>query len=222
MVIKSTRKTALIIGILILGLLFSNGCGPNPETKITPAQTSSAPSEVKTPTQAQPPTNSNPPTETPVKVTTPPKTDDGTVHFSSVPLTIDSRDYTLTLRNTPEDVQGINLSLDNSVLNGAKSVYITTDISYDSYAIIAKTEASNVPQILGLPTKYTFTSENDLGYEKKTCSDSSSGVLVIDIRLGSETKIFNEGSCLIIEAKNYGDMIKAADRLTFFWANLSN
>ena len=54
-------------------------------------------------------------------------------------------------------------------------------------------------------------------YPQKTCDDVTDSVRVVDIRRGNETRIYSENGCIIIEGLEDNDMIRAADRLTYYW-----
>ncbi len=143
-----------------------------------------------------------------------------TVDFYFIPINVIGvgEAVNVMFRSDPRDVENISLSLGGNALGGISKVWITTSPEYDSAAVIAQGEIGRMTAAVAITTGYALTEE--VGeFPKKTCKDATDSVRVIDIRVGNETRVYSEseGNCIVVEADNSEDTIKAADKLAYYW-----
>ncbi len=137
---------------------------------------------------------------------------------------------------SPYDVEDIYLenNIKNKILN-KETIYLSFDPDTPEYVrsrmilsiydIGQITGTSEGPYIYGLynintrlaltrlSTAGNFTMPTDTPI--KSCKDATENVAVIEIRLGDKTKIYSEEECVIIEGTDRGEIVKAADKLTY-------
>ena len=139
------------------------------------------------------------------------------VDFYFIPIQVAGGVKTnLMFRTDPRELENLTVELNDSIFKKIKRVWITTNPEYDSDAIIAAGEIGRLTTNVDITTGYALTEE--IGeFPKKTCEDATSTERVVDIRLGNQTKIYSEGNCIIVEAESNSGMIRAADKLAYYW-----
>jgi len=105
------------------------------------------------------------------------------------------------------------------------SIYITMDPDGNNNTIvIAGVEIAKVTGqrygLLNVDTHSAFikppkNTTVDTGTPVVTCSDANNKIMVIWITLSQKNIVYSYGNCVILEATNYRDMIKVADRLMY-------
>lgn len=150
---------------------------------------------------------------------------EGTVvdfYFIPVQLGSNGQPFNVMIRSDPRELENITseTAYPKSPRNWLR-VWITTNSTYDSYAIISQQEVGRFTSSLQINTKYAFTKVDAGEYPERDCSDAdkSSGIKVIDLRISENgtTRIYDEGFCTVIEAKDFQDMIKASDKYVIDW-----
>ena len=140
-----------------------------------------------------------------------------TVDFYLIPLKIGNNEpFNLMLRKDPREIENITFEVNGSFWGGMKGIWITTDANYTSDATIASGEIGRFVKGIGLRSDYALTSK--IGdYPEITCSNATKEIRVVDLRLGNETRVYEQDNCLIVEGADYDGMVKAADKLVMGW-----
>ena len=134
------------------------------------------------------------------------------------------RDYEILLHYTPDEVEHIptikntrNESVSPNLFLDARKIYITTDPEYPAEVVLSGVEiAKIIGQVYEKQVKAAVTRpDNRTEAPVITCDDLANFVRVIDLRLGNETKIFSEHGCIVVQGTDPGELLKAAERLTF-------
>jgi len=137
--------------------------------------------------------------------------------------------YQIPFRNLPRDVEFIPIQegVGKKVLNAvgkkvlnARGVYITLDPNLKADASIGAIEIASVIGtadfgVFKIPTEGAFTETTDIDYSVKTCEDAKDGVVVINLRLEDENRIYAEGDCIIVQGDSYVNLIKSSERLLY-------
>ena len=127
----------------------------------------------------------------------------------------------ITVRSNPKDVE--NISVDKRVieLKDKKEVYVVID-PYENLTgvtTMATLELENVienPFLYNIDLNAAFTRPySNANLSVMNCEDSTKERAVIRMKLGEETRIYYEGDCLIMEAKNEYELIREADKVIF-------
>ncbi len=150
--------------------------------------------------------------------------------FHYIDLNVGNNKYEIPIRNDPRTLENIvveindvgwlkkSLEADNyNIL--AKQVYMTfnPDLSNGDLLIaggeIVRVLGSGDGGIYHLPVTGTFTKQIE-GSETivKTCNDASLENAVIMLDIGEENKIYNNKNCIVLEGKDYTNLIRVADR----------
>jgi len=134
------------------------------------------------------------------------------------------RDYEILFHYTPDEVEHIptiknvrNESVTPNLFLDARKIYITTDPEYPAEVVLSGVEiAKIIGQVYEKQVKAAVTRpDNRTEAPVITCDDLANLVRVIDLRLGNETKIFSEHGCIVVQGTDPGELLKAAERLTF-------
>src|SRR3989344_365991 len=129
--------------------------------------------------------------------------------------------YDIPFRNSPKDLENIPVDADiKKKIIAKQRLYITLDPELEGKATIASVE---IGRILGtaewgvfqIPTGVGTTRKTNTTYPVITCMNSSPRTGVLWLRLGNTTHVISDKDCIIIEGKNYNDLIKAADKLAY-------
>jgi hypothetical protein len=121
--------------------------------------------------------------------------------------------------NFPDTLDYINVSPD--VLSKIKSTF-QLDLTYDmndshnqDLALaqhdieVALTEYNN------MYVRNAVTAANKYNLPVITCKNATAAVPVIYIRVGNETRIYSENSCIIVQGKDSLDVLRVKDRLLY-------
>lgn len=134
------------------------------------------------------------------------------------------RDYQILFHYTPDEVEYIptmknvrNESVAPNLFLDARTIYITTDPEYPAEVVLSGVEiAKIIAQVYQKQVKSAVTRpDNRTEAPVITCDDLAHLVRVIDLRLGNETKIFSDHGCVVVQGTDSGELLKAAERLTF-------
>jgi len=141
----------------------------------------------------------------------------GNVDFYVIPLVIEGgANVDAFFRSDPREVENITLELSKGAFGGISKVWMTTSPDYHSDAVIAQGEVGRVTAAVAISTSYAMTEE--IGdFPKITCEDATANTRVIDIRRGNKTQVYSDGDCIIVEGETNNDMIRAADKLAYYW-----
>jgi len=129
--------------------------------------------------------------------------------------------YIVYLHYGPKEVDKINSETVKDKILNSKQIYTTFNPSMPgaptALAVIdiVKVTGTN-PEwgIFKIPTQAAITEPDGIN-EVKTCKDATNETSVILLKLGDETKIYPEDYCIIIQAENEEDIIKASNRLVY-------
>jgi hypothetical protein len=123
-------------------------------------------------------------------------------------------------RYHPLDVENISYSVNKSLFDMLK-IGFTMDPDYSARAVMAAKEISGMSEGLNVPTVFGVTRENEnqevLIFD---CQNSTEDVTIVQMVLGNETKVFNDGNCIIVQAEDYDSMMKAADKVVLEWLKI--
>lgn len=142
---------------------------------------------------------------------------------------VDGQEYIYPFRNHPEDLEGVYLEEGlQSKLNrpkGTKFLYVTRDFNLGENTknqdVIA---AAGFEQILGtgkvglyrVNLLNTYTTKHGDDTPEIKCSDVDEDTAVIYLRLASETKVYSEGDCVVIQGEDAKDLIKAGEKFGYY------
>ena len=137
--------------------------------------------------------------------------------FYALPLkSASGNNGTLVLRSDPRRLENITLNINESLYGGIEKIWFTTDPDMPSSSTLAMGEIGRFVTFMGVNTSFALT-RNSTNIDQIDCTNATSSVRVIEIRLGNETRVYSEGYCIIVEGEDSENVIAAADRLTFSW-----
>lgn len=156
----------------------------------------------------------------------------GSVSQYYVHAIVNNVEYVLPLRSDPWSASTVPLEVGiENILNrpeGITQLYLTQDPSLpektDQKSFIAlldfgKILGQNEYGIYKIPTRTAFTAatEESIAYGLPTisCSDVSSEVAVVELRLGSQNRVYSKNGCVVVEGVDTPGLILAADRLAY-------
>ncbi len=139
-------------------------------------------------------------------------------------LNIRGKPYTIPFYYNPYQVE--NISLDNqstiekimnfeSVENG--KIYITVDPEESSKIVVSAVEIARILGTANNIYNYNVSSaiireiEQTTQYPVITCENQNTKVIVIELKISKENKIYSDKNCIILEATSADEMIKVAD-----------
>lgn len=149
---------------------------------------------------------------------------------SNVLLNNEGIEYSIFLRNSPVDVESVELEdVRESLLEGGiRKIYVTQDYNLPNLTEKLSTVAviefgrilgTNQFGLYGVPTQSAYTTlEGLMGDYKipvKTCSDIGDGVKVIYLKLGSSNRVYMEKECVIIEGVDGYGLVLSADKFAY-------
>ncbi len=161
------------------------------------------------------------------------RNDNSTQHFIKVYITLQGKEQerVLPFDYGPKELE--NIPLENEIYKkvlgrniAKKFLYITQDpklinqTQVDSVIAvqdIAKVTGQAPYSVFQIPTKaaYTYNDSNSQLAEFIDCKYASSGIGVILLKLGEETRVYGENECVIVEGKNGKEIRKAATKLVY-------
>ncbi|MEK6834979.1 MAG: hypothetical protein AABX61_01815, partial [Nanoarchaeota archaeon] len=128
--------------------------------------------------------------------------------------------YDIPIMNDPYSLEKITLIKDvkNKILT-KNTVFVTVDPYSDSKSVLAAVEITRVIGtndygVFKIPTKAATYKQTNTTFPYITCKDATKQTGVIYLFVGNETRVVPYGECVIVEGKDYDDLIKAADKLT--------
>jgi hypothetical protein len=125
--------------------------------------------------------------------------------------------YTIGLRNDPLSLEDIPVegSL-NTRIFGSEEIFVTINpmANLSAKTTVAALEINTIidnENLYGIPVSSAMTKEYG-NYTVKSCLDATAENPVIWLTLGSETKVYTDGYCIIIVGTDEDNIIRAADR----------
>jgi hypothetical protein len=136
----------------------------------------------------------------------------------------------MTVRNDPRNLEDIPIDGDKigNMIEDKSNIYVTIDPEENltgRTTLAAKTIDYFIdnPYLYGISVNSSFTkpyfvdsnASTEDSFNVKTCEDSSDDVMIIWLRLGSETAVFEEDGCIVVQGKSPDEMeiVRATDRL---------
>lgn len=116
-----------------------------------------------------------------------------------------------TIRNTK------NESAAKFSFRRASHTWITVDPNYPGSVVLGGVEIAKVlGQIYEKSVKVAISKPHESSSEPIiTCANATNNHLVVDLRLGNETKIFEHEGCIVVQGSDPVELLKASDRLAF-------
>lgn len=146
--------------------------------------------------------------------------DNGPTYKIKVFINSNSNPYYIYTRYSPDQVDELGFSKDSvSKVVGKKEVYLVIDpyANLTGETTIAALEIDKFLDnnyLFSMPVKSGFTKP----YKNETvvdCGNANNSTAVISLTLGSETKAYTSGECLILQGKTQSDIVMLADALVF-------
>lgn len=139
--------------------------------------------------------------------------------FYIIPVTDNKKQEEIVFRNDPRSLD-LKVVQAGSLLNvnNIGAVWITMPNEIEADGIIAQNQIGMFTSTIGLKTEYGLIKEND-AYPGITCDNATERTRVFMIELSNETRVYEEGNCVIVHGKNYAELVKASDSLVFYWLN---
>ena len=122
--------------------------------------------------------------------------------------------------NDPYSLEEISIvnEVKNKLLN-KEGIFVTLDPNSGSKSVLAAVEITRVIGtsdygVFKIPTQVATTTQTNTTYPYITCNDATKQIGVVYLWLKNQTRIFSLGECVVVEGKDYDDLIKASDKLT--------
>jgi hypothetical protein len=126
------------------------------------------------------------------------------IPFINDPYSLEKLPITGDVKNKILDKQGIFITLDP--YGSSKSVLAAIEIN--------RVIGTNDYGVFKIPTQTATYKVTNTSFPYKTCKDANNQIGVIYLFVGNYTRIVPYGECVIVEGKDYDELIKAADKLT--------
>jgi len=140
--------------------------------------------------------------------------------FYSIPLSIMAGNMNyqenVVLRNDPRTIENISLNLNKNLFLATRMI-ITMEPEVKATALVAANELQKFSDNMKIPASVAFTDSAGREVAVANCSDATEDKRVILFRLTNETKVYSEQNCIIVEASDYDNLIKASDKLVVEW-----
>ncbi|MEM2956043.1 MAG: hypothetical protein QW041_00485 [Candidatus Pacearchaeota archaeon] len=134
--------------------------------------------------------------------------------FYLIPISGGGGEGQVMLRNDPRK---LNVSIEvNELFSGIKKVWITVNSELSSDAILAANDLGMFTSRIGLNTDFALTNSTT-DYPEITCENATKEIRVFLLDIGNETKVYEQENCIIVQGRNYEELIKAADALIMKW-----
>lgn len=130
---------------------------------------------------------------------------------------IDKKPVTFYYFPSEVEIIEFNESIPDRILS-TPMVYFTYDPEQEGVEIIAQMQfelEAVLKEYFGVYSEGGMTKENAYGAPVITCLNATNAVPVIEFRKTSQTKIYLEENCIVVEAKSQFDFIKDKDRLAY-------
>jgi hypothetical protein len=122
--------------------------------------------------------------------------------------------------NDPYSLEEIPIlnEVKNKILT-KQGVFVTVDPYGSSKSVLAAIEISKVIGtndygVFKIPTQSATYKPTNTTFPYVTCANATKQIGVIYLLSGNKTRIGSLGECVVVEGKNYDDLIKSADKLT--------
>ena len=134
--------------------------------------------------------------------------------FFLIPISGGGEKGRVVIRNDPRK---LNVSIEiGDLLGGISKVWITVPPELSSDAVIAGNDLGMFTSRISLDTEFALTNSST-GFPEITCENATKETRVFLTDIGNETKVYAEGECIIVQGKNYDELLKAADALVMHW-----
>lgn len=128
--------------------------------------------------------------------------------------------HNIPLRYGPKDLEDIPVYeyiKDKFSPITTKATYLTLDPDLDANAVVASIEMVKVIGVaeygvLKIPVIPAFTKPTESSNSTITCENATKEMKVIWLTLGDTTKVDYDSNCVIVQGKDSGELIRAADR----------
>lgn len=134
-----------------------------------------------------------------------------------IKINVNNKDFYVYPRYEPKDTENISIEKDTKqkvIRQGKEIVYLHVDKTQKNLSVdigLAGLEIKNFldnPYLYNIPVRFENNSKN--------CSDADEKTSVIFLKLGDETKIYQDKECVIVQGTTEEEIIRAADRLLFY------
>ena len=130
---------------------------------------------------------------------------------------IQSKEY--EFNNLPTSVENINISKGIFVrIKGTLEV----DSTYDENSSFSQEMALTQHELSLLLKSYTniylrngLTKKNSYNLPVITCEDATDLIPVLYFKIANETQIYQDGNCIMVEARNGAEFLRIKDRIAF-------
>ena len=100
-----------------------------------------------------------------------------------------------------------------------QGIFVTLDPYGSSKSVLAAIEITRVIGtndygVFKIPTQSATFKPTNTTFPYINCANATKDIGVIYLFLGNNTRVASLGECVVVEGKNYDDLIKAADKLT--------
>ncbi|MEM4266964.1 MAG: hypothetical protein QW404_02830 [Candidatus Nanoarchaeia archaeon] len=147
-------------------------------------------------------------------------TQHGPTYKTTIYINNDANPYYIYTRVSPADAEKLSFEkgLPAKVI-GKKQVYITINPSENltGETTIAALEIDKFidnSYLYNTPVNSAFT-EPYQDYPIKTCADADNETAIIFLTLGSETRAYSQGECIVLQGSTQSDIVALADGLIF-------
>ncbi len=117
----------------------------------------------------------------------------------------------------PSEVENFNVTADLGSLKNKMEIDVTSDLNDTNIeaAALAQHQMTLTLQSYNIFVRSGLLANNTYDFPVISCHDATPIVPVLLFMTGNSTAISQEGSCIIVEAGNGQDMIKAKDRIVY-------
>jgi len=128
--------------------------------------------------------------------------------------------YYIYTRSSPQDVEKLDYEYNiSSKVLGKNEVYVTIDpfANLTGETTLAALEIDKFIDnryLFNKPVNSAFTLPYQ-NYTVKTCDDATNETAVIYLTLGTETKAYSQGECVVLQGLTQTDIVRLADGLMF-------
>ena len=139
---------------------------------------------------------------------------------TKIPIYIEDQEYILTMRNDPASLEDIELygNLAQRIAND-ESVIITIDPNQglEGKTVVAAYELINIidNELLYNITVFTTVTEEYEDRAVVTCDQANDANTVIYMAIGEENAVYAYDYCIVVQATDEDNLIRAADRLAY-------
>lgn len=144
-------------------------------------------------------------------------------HHTLTIYTIDKtgkHQYDTPFINDPYSLEDIKIFGDvkDKILD-KQGIFVTLDPDSNSKSVLAAIEITRVIGtndygVFKIPTQAATFKQTNTTFPYVNCANATKQIGVIYLFVGNETRIASLGECVVVEGKDYDELIKAADKLT--------